>query len=167
MRIARARIGRIVRRISGLTKPWFLRTAGRSRHRKVRAGFSEHPLSPDEVSFPMRTSRIAVTATVPGALSLPFAGASSAHAAQPTAAPASTSSYCTDPGPWAVHGTSAVKIRSHPSSKSAALGVLHKLHSFKVKKKSGGWVYVTNKTTGMKGWIAGKYAYRAAGMCLD
>ncbi|MDQ8704090.1 SH3 domain-containing protein [Streptomyces sp. LHD-70] len=115
----------------------------------------------------MRTSRIAVTASVLGALALPLVTASAAHAALPTATPGSTSGYCTGPGPWAVHGTSAVKIRSHPSSKSTARGVLHKSHSFKAKKKSGGWVYVINKTTGIKGWASGKYVYRAAGMCLD
>lgn len=114
----------------------------------------------------MRTTRIAVAASVLGALALPLVSASAAQAA-PQAVPASTSSYCSEPGPWAVHGASAVKIRSHPTSKSAVRGLLYKSHSLKALKKSGGWVYVIDKTTGVKGWASGKYVYRSPGMCLD
>lgn len=111
----------------------------------------------------MRSSRIAVCAAVLGALALALAGATSASAA-PAQAPASRA--CDRPGPWAVH-TQAVTIRSQASTKSTAVGVLYRSHTFTVHKTSGNWHYITDKSTGVKGWVSGSYVYRDAYMCLD
>lgn len=111
----------------------------------------------------MRSSRIAVRAAVLGALALPLAGATSASAA-PAQAPASRA--CDRPGPWAVH-TQAVTIRSQASTKSTAVGVLYRSHTFTVHKTSGNWHYITDRSTGVKGWVSGSYVYRDAYMCLD
>jgi hypothetical protein len=34
-------------------------------------------------------------------------------------------------------------------------------------KKSGNWLYITDKTTGVNGWVSGTYVYRDVRMCLD
>ncbi|MYT96590.1 MULTISPECIES: SH3 domain-containing protein [unclassified Streptomyces] len=115
----------------------------------------------------MRSPRIAVSVAVVGALALPLLGATSASAA-PAQAPASapTSRPCDRPGPWAVH-TNAVTIRSKASTKSTAVGVLYRSHRFTVHKTSGNWHYITDKSTGVKGWVSGSYVYRDVYMCLD
>lgn len=115
----------------------------------------------------MRSPRIAVSVAVAGALALPLLGATSASAA-PAQAPASvpTSRPCDRPGPWAVN-TSAVTIRSKASTKSTAVGVLYRSHRFTVHKTSGNWHYITDKNTGVKGWVSGSYVYRDVYMCLD
>ncbi|MEU9189202.1 SH3 domain-containing protein [Streptomyces sp. NPDC048484] len=117
----------------------------------------------------MRSTRIAVSAAVLGALALPALSATSAGAASvPTAATAVPAVGCHDlpPLPYAVHAK-AVTIRSKASSKSTALGVLYKSHQFSVAKKSGNWLHITDKTTGVKGWVSGTYVYRDVRMCLD
>ncbi len=63
--------------------------------------------------------------------------------------------------------TSAVTIRSKASMKSTAVGVLYRNHHFTVHKTSGNWHYITDKNTGVKGWVSGSYVYRDVYMCLD
>ncbi|MFD4559793.1 SH3 domain-containing protein [Streptomyces sp. NPDC058469] len=100
-----------------------------------------------------------------GALALPVLSATTATAATVTAAPASSCSS-QPPLPYKVHA-SAVTIRSKASAKSTALGVLYKSHKFTVHKKSGNWLSITDKTTGVKGWVSATYVYRDTRMCLD
>ncbi|MFD7136833.1 SH3 domain-containing protein [Streptomyces sp. NPDC059894] len=102
-----------------------------------------------------------------GALALPVLSATTAGAA-PTAVAAASARGCYDlPSlPYAVHAT-AVTIRSKADSKSTALGVLYKSHKFSVSRKSGNWLYITDRTTGVKGWVSGTYVYRDVRMCLD
>ncbi|MFE4059932.1 SH3 domain-containing protein, partial [Streptomyces sp. NPDC059096] len=40
-------------------------------------------------------------------------------------------------------------------------------HKFTVHKTSGNWHYITDNTTGVKGWVSGTYVYRSVHMCLD
>ncbi|MET8590454.1 SH3 domain-containing protein [Streptomyces sp. NPDC005078] len=102
-----------------------------------------------------------------GALALPVLSATTASAA-PAAVSAAPASSCSSlpPLPYEVH-TKAVTIRSKASSKSTALGVLYKSHKFSVSKKSGNWLYLTDKSTGVKGWVSRTYVYRDDRMCLD
>ncbi|MFK4222206.1 SH3 domain-containing protein [Streptomyces sp. NPDC019890] len=115
----------------------------------------------------MRSSRIAVSAAVLGALALPLISATTANAA-PAAASAAAPAVrdCDRPGPWVI-GTKAVTIRSKATTKSTAVGVLYNGHKFTVHKTSGNWHYITDKTTGVKGWVSGTYVYRDVRMCLD
>lgn len=115
----------------------------------------------------MRSTRIAISAAMLGALALPVLSATTASAA-PAAVAAAPASSCSSlpPLPYEVH-TTAVTIRSKASSKSTALGVLYKSHKFSVSKKSGNWLYITDKSTGVKGWVSGTYVYRDVRMCLD
>lgn len=115
----------------------------------------------------MRSTRIAVSAAILGALAVPALSATSASAA-PAAAAALPVYSChhLPPLPYEVH-TKAVTIRSKASSKSTALGILYKSHRFSVHKKSGNWLYITDKTTGVKGWVSGTYVYRDVRMCLS
>ncbi|MDX2680114.1 SH3 domain-containing protein [Streptomyces sp. NY05-11A] len=104
-----------------------------------------------------------------GALALPVLSATTASAAPaPAAVTAAPASSCSSqpPLPYEVH-TAAVTIRSKATTKSTALGVLYKSHRFSVRKKSGNWLYITDKTTGVKGWVSGTYVYRDVRMCLD
>ncbi|WP_208885135.1 SH3 domain-containing protein [Streptomyces sp. PBH53] len=111
----------------------------------------------------MRATRIAVSAALLGALALPIATATTATAAPGSALVAQS---CNDPGPWVV-GTKAVTIRSKASAKSTAVGVLYRGHKFTVHKTSGKWRYITDRTTGVKGWVSAAYVYRDVPMCLD
>ncbi|WP_245607955.1 SH3 domain-containing protein [Streptomyces hokutonensis] len=115
----------------------------------------------------MRSTRIAISAAMLGALALPVLSATTASAATAavTAAPASSCSS-QPPLPYKVHAT-AVTIRSKASATSTALGVLYKSHKFTVHKKSGNWLSITDKTTGVKGWVSATYVYRDTRMCLD
>ncbi|MCA1221962.1 SH3 domain-containing protein [Streptomyces sp. 8L] len=115
----------------------------------------------------MRSTRIAVTAAMLGTLALPLLSPTTAGAspAAVTAAPASSCSSL-PPLPYKVHA-SAVTIRSKATASSTALGVLYPSHTFSVSKKSGNWLYITDTSTGVKGWVSGTYVYRAARMCLD
>ena len=110
----------------------------------------------------MRSTRIAVTAALVGALTLPVVSASAALAQVPVSM---SNPSCTQ-GSWVV-GTKAVTIRSKASATSTAVGVLYRDHKFTVHKTSGKWRYITDRTTGVKGWVSAKYVYRTAGMCLD
>ncbi|MGA5556142.1 SH3 domain-containing protein [Streptomyces lavendulocolor] len=104
-----------------------------------------------------------------GALALPVLSATAANAASvATAATAVPTSSCSSlpPLPYEVH-TKAVTIRSKATTKSTAVGVLYRSHKFTVHKKSGNWLYITDKTTGVKGWVSGTYVYRDVRMCLS
>ncbi|MFD3580905.1 SH3 domain-containing protein [Streptomyces sp. NPDC058683] len=102
-----------------------------------------------------------------GALALPMLSAATASAG-PAAVSAASASSCSSAPPlrYEVHAQ-AVTIRSKASSKSTALGVLYKSHTFSVDKKSGNWLYITDKTTGVKGWVSGTYVNRDVRMRLD
>ncbi|MER7315991.1 SH3 domain-containing protein [Streptomyces halstedii] len=110
----------------------------------------------------MRFTRIAVSAAMLGALAVPTLSATTASAAP---APASSCSSL-PPLPYEVH-TAAVTIRSKATTKSTALGVLYRSHKFTVHKKSGNWLYITDRSTGVKGWVSGTYVYRDVRMCLN
>ncbi|MEU1893870.1 SH3 domain-containing protein [Streptomyces pristinaespiralis] len=117
----------------------------------------------------MRSTRIAISAAMLGALALPVLSATAASAAPvATAATAVPTSSCASlpPLPYEVH-TKAVIIRSKATTKSTAVGVLYRSHKFTVHKKSGNWLYITDKTTGVKGWVSGTYVYRDVRMCLS
>ncbi|WP_262508560.1 SH3 domain-containing protein [Streptomyces spongiicola] len=117
----------------------------------------------------MRSTRIAISAAMLGALALPVLSATTANAAPvATAATAVPASSCSSlpPLPYEVH-TKAVTIRSKATTKSTAVGVLYRSHKFTVHKKSGNWLYITDKTTGVKGWVSGTYVYRDVRMCLS
>ncbi|QFR02572.1 SH3 domain-containing protein [Streptomyces phaeolivaceus] len=104
-----------------------------------------------------------------GAITLPMLSTTPASAAPAAAASTATSiTTCPDlpPLPYKVHA-SAVTIRSKATTKSTAVGVLYKSHKFTVHKKSGNWLYITDKSTGVKGWVSGTYVYRDTRMCLD
>lgn len=113
----------------------------------------------------MHSTRIAVSAAMLGALALPVLSATTATAAATAVAPASSCSSL-PPLPYEVH-TTAVTIRSKATTKSTALGVLYRSHKFSVSKKSGNWLYITDKSTGVKGWVSGTYVYRDVRTCLD
>ncbi len=115
----------------------------------------------------MRSTRIAVSAVMLGALAVPMLSATPASAA-PAAVAAVPAYSChhLPPLPYEVH-TKAVTIRSKARSKSTAVGILYKSHRFSVHKKSGNWLYITDKSTGVKGWVSGTYVYRDVRMCLS
>ena len=114
----------------------------------------------------MRSTRIAISAAMLGAVALPVLSATTASAAPTaTAAPASSCSSL-PPLPYEVH-TKAVTIRSKATTKSTAVGVLYRGHKFTVHKKSGNWLYITDRTTGTNGWVSGTYVYRDVRMCLS
>ncbi|MFF1717472.1 SH3 domain-containing protein [Streptomyces sp. NPDC058268] len=122
--------------------------------------------------FVISTRRIAVLAATAAAVALPVLAAPAATAAPASVATvASAASSCTGNPylPWAIHGTSAVTIRSKASSSSTALGVLYKSHGFTVHSTTKGakWVNVTDKKTHVRGWVSGTYVYRDVRMCLD
>ncbi|MFB8352992.1 SH3 domain-containing protein [Streptomyces niveus] len=117
----------------------------------------------------MRSTRIAISAMLLGVLALPAVPATAATAVPASAsgsAPTALSRPCERPGPWVI-GTKAVTIRSKATTKSTAVGVLYKGHKFTVHKSSGNWHYITDRTTGVKGWVSGTYVYRDVRMCLD
>ncbi len=117
----------------------------------------------------MRSSRIAIPAAMLGALALPLLSAPTANAATAaTAATTTSASSCHNlpPLPYEVHAE-AVTIRSKASAKSTSLGILYRSHKFTVHKTSGNWLYTTDKTTGVKGWVSGTYVYRDVRMCLS
>ncbi|MEU9064676.1 SH3 domain-containing protein [Streptomyces sp. NPDC048430] len=115
----------------------------------------------------MRSTRIAISAAMLGALAVPMLSATTASAA-PAAVTAAPASSCSSlpPLPYEVH-TAAVTIRSKATTKSTALGVLYRSHKFTVHKKSGNWLYITDRSTGVKGWVSGTYVYRDVRMCLN
>ncbi|WP_327660506.1 MULTISPECIES: SH3 domain-containing protein [unclassified Streptomyces] len=114
----------------------------------------------------MHTARLAASVAILGALAAPVVSATSATAA-PSHASVSPSpgGDCDRRGPWTVL-TKAVTIRSRATSKSTARGVLYKGHKFTVHKTRGNWHYITDKSTGVKGWVSGSYVYREVYMCL-
>ncbi|MGW0995365.1 SH3 domain-containing protein [Streptomyces sp. NPDC002523] len=114
----------------------------------------------------MRSTRIAVSAALLGALALPLVSTATASAAPAQAPTSMTAPTCSKPGPWTL-STKAVTIRAKASANSKALGILYRGHKFTVHKTSGKWRYITDRTTGVKGWVSAKYVYRPAGMCLD
>ncbi|MFD4257670.1 SH3 domain-containing protein [Streptomyces sp. NPDC058534] len=115
----------------------------------------------------MRTTQFAASIAVLGALALPVISAPSAMAAPSRpAVSAPATRPCDRLGPWVI-GAKAVTIRSKATSKSTAHGVLYRGHKFTVHKTHGNWHYITDKTTGVKGWVSGTYVYREVYMCLD
>ncbi|MEU9397771.1 SH3 domain-containing protein [Streptomyces sp. NPDC048324] len=114
----------------------------------------------------MRSTRIAISAAMLGALALPLLSAPTASAATVSTVATASSCYNLPPLPYTVH-TKAVTIRSKASVKSTSLGILYRGHKFTVHKTSGNWHYITDKTTGVKGWVSGTYVYRDVRMCLD
>ncbi|MER5215397.1 SH3 domain-containing protein [Streptomyces sp. NPDC002838] len=114
----------------------------------------------------MRSTRIAISAAMLGALALPWLSAPTASAATVSIVATASSCYNLPPLPYTVH-TKAVTIRSKASAKSTSLGILYRGHKFTVHKTSGNWHYITDKTTGVKGWVSGTYVYRDVRMCLD
>lgn len=115
----------------------------------------------------MRSTRIAVAAAALCSLALPMAAAGSAAAmTAPVPSVAPVERPCERPGPWVV-GTTAVTIRSKASAKSTSVGILYRGHKFTVHKSSGGWHYITDKTTGVRGWVSGEWVYRDVRMCLN
>ncbi|MET9374015.1 SH3 domain-containing protein [Streptomyces sp. NPDC002992] len=113
----------------------------------------------------MRFARTALCAVALASVAIP---AATTVAAAATAAPASLPLVrdCDRPGPWTI-GTSAVNIRKSPTTRSSVVGVLYRSHRFTVHSSRGGWHYITDRTTGVKGWVSGSYVYRDAYMCLD
>ncbi|WP_308405681.1 SH3 domain-containing protein [Streptomyces tardus] len=105
------------------------------------------------------------------AVALPLAGTATAASALPPvpdstgAAAASPLDRCDRPGPWIVDAT-AVKIRSRASTKSTSVGIIYRAHKFKVHKSAKGWHYITNGSTGVKGWVSGVYVYRNHPTCF-
>ncbi|MFI0711314.1 SH3 domain-containing protein [Streptomyces inhibens] len=115
----------------------------------------------------MRSTRIAISAAMLGALVLPIASTAVATAAPASAANTAQVAWpCHQPGPWMI-GTKAVTIRSKASSKSTAVGILYRGHKFTVHKTRGNWHYITDTATGERGWVSGTYVYRQVYMCLD
>ncbi|OAR26731.1 hypothetical protein A8W25_31080 [Streptomyces sp. ERV7] len=115
----------------------------------------------------MRFTRTALCTAALAALAIP-ATATAASAAPATTATASTllTRDCDQPGEWAI-GTRAVTIRSRATTHSTALGILYRGHRFTVHSTRGDWHYVTDRTTGITGWVSGAYVYRNASFCLD
>ncbi|WP_052347094.1 SH3 domain-containing protein [Streptomyces prunicolor] len=119
----------------------------------------------------MYARRIAVLGAAAAAVSLPLLSAPAATAAPQSVATAMPASSCTTNPylPWAVHGTTAVTIRSKATTTSTAVGILYKSHRFTVHKTTSGakWVYITDKNTKKTGWVSGRYVYRDVRMCTD
>ncbi|WP_432141080.1 SH3 domain-containing protein [Streptomyces sp. bgisy084] len=115
----------------------------------------------------MRSTRIAVSAAMLGVLALPIASAAVAMAAPASAASsAQIARPCDRSGPWAI-GTKAVVTHSKTSSTSTAIGILYRGHKFTVHRTHGNWHYITDATTGERGWVSGTYVFRQVYMCLD
>lgn len=72
---------------------------------------------------------------------------------------------CDRPGSWVI-GTKVVTIRSDASSKSTPIGILYCGRKFTVHMTRGNWHYITNTTTGERGWVSSTYVYRQVYMCL-
>ncbi|MFD9793322.1 SH3 domain-containing protein [Streptomyces sp. NPDC059070] len=127
------------------------------------------PCHPSPLPFgahsPMRLTRTALSTAAVAALALPMAAATAASAA-PAPASAPSIRACDQPGDWTI-GTRAVTIRSRATTHSTALGILYRGHRFTVHSTRGGWHYLTDRTTGITGWVSGAYVYRNASFCLD
>ncbi|MDX3020143.1 SH3 domain-containing protein [Streptomyces acidiscabies] len=119
----------------------------------------------------MSAHRIAVLAATAAAVAVPLMSAPAATAAPRSVATAVPASSCTSAPylPWAVHGTTAVTIRSKATTKSTAVGILYASHTFTAHTttKGAAWVYITDRTTKVTGWVSGTYVYRDIRMCLD
>ncbi|MEU6331568.1 SH3 domain-containing protein [Streptomyces sp. NPDC047049] len=119
----------------------------------------------------MSARRIAVLAATAAAVALPVVSAPAATAAPAHASSSATSvkayGECDRVGPYKLHAK-AVNIRSKASSSSTKLGVLYKSHKFKVHSttKSGSWVNITDRKTGVRGWVSGAYVYPTVYTCL-
>ncbi|MEU8543182.1 SH3 domain-containing protein [Streptomyces sp. NPDC048717] len=112
----------------------------------------------------MRINRAALAVLALATLVIPGSAATASATTAPAALPLARA--CDQPGPWMI-GTSAVNIRSRATTSSTVVGVLYKSHRFTVHSSSGGWHYITDLTTGVKGWVSGTYVYRDVRMCLD
>ncbi|MEV0445816.1 SH3 domain-containing protein [Streptomyces spectabilis] len=112
----------------------------------------------------MRSARIAASAAALGVLVYPLAAARAASASPSPAASTTLVSQCESFGPWGVYAK-AVTIRSKASTNSTALGVLYRSHRFTVHKTKGNWRYITDRSTGVKGWVSAKYVHREIEDC--
>lgn len=121
--------------------------------------------------FIVSARRIAVLAATAAAVALPVLSAPAATAApaHATSAPTAVKAYgeCDKVGPYKVHAK-AVTIRSKPTTKSTKLGILYKSHKFKVHSttKTGSWVNITDRKTGVRGWVSGTYVYPTVYTCF-
>lgn len=113
----------------------------------------------------MKIRKAGIVAAVAAAVWFPVVAATAADAAPASATvlPASDSGYpCpTSPGPWTLH-TSALNIRASASTSSTIVGILYKGQKWRVNSytKYETWVNITDLTTGVRGWVSGKYLYR-------
>ncbi|MGQ4376503.1 SH3 domain-containing protein [Streptomyces sp. SAS_267] len=114
----------------------------------------------------MRSTRIAISTAMLGALALPVLFATAASAATTVTAASAGSCSSLPPLPYEAHAK-AVTIRSKTTTKSTTLGVLYRDHKFSEANKRGNWLSTTDKTSGVKGWGLGKYVYRDSRRCLD
>ncbi|MGW5679733.1 SH3 domain-containing protein [Streptomyces sp. NPDC003860] len=120
----------------------------------------------------MRSARTtAISVAVLGLLAVPLTTAPTAQAAPqaaPQAAEASTpaSSGCLRPGDWYIT-TKALTIRSKATTNSTALGVLYDHQYFVVHQKYGKWYLITNRATGVKGYVSTAYVRQDIRMCLN
>ncbi|MFE0772206.1 SH3 domain-containing protein [Streptomyces sp. NPDC058861] len=113
----------------------------------------------------MRFTRAALCAAALATAAVPIA-ATAATAASTVPAALPLVRDCDRPGPWTI-GTKAVNIRSKASAASTAVGILYRGHRFTVHSSRPGWHYITDLTTGVKGWVSSTYVYREVHMCLD
>lgn len=95
----------------------------------------------------MRSTRIAISAAMLGALALPVLSATTASAAPIATAAAASNCPTLPPLPHEGH-TKAVTIRSKATTKSTAVAALYRSHKFTVHKTSGNWLYITDRNTG-------------------
>ncbi|MEV7196927.1 hypothetical protein AB0N81_34765 [Streptomyces sp. NPDC093510] len=58
-------------------------------------------------------------------------------------------------------------IRCKASAEITATGVLYASHEFTARKSSGNWHYITDKNTGVKGWVCGAQANHEDRTCLQ
>lgn len=116
----------------------------------------------------MRIRHTAALTVAGAALALPavFAATAQAAAPAPTVAPA-VRTCNKPPGPWTLH-TSALNIRSKASTSGVILGILYKGQAFTVNSYTSGetWVNITDRATGVRGWVSGQYLYRIYYTCL-
>jgi uncharacterized protein YgiM (DUF1202 family) len=103
--------------------------------------------------------RVGVLAAA-AACALPVLTATAANAAPPHPVTIASPAYtgCNyNPGPWGLH-TSALNIRSRPSTSSTVLGVLYKGQKWRVNSYTRGetWVNITDLNTHVRGWVSGR-----------
>ncbi|MFE7117385.1 SH3 domain-containing protein, partial [Streptomyces sp. NPDC057654] len=110
----------------------------------------------------MYARRIAMLSATAAAIAMPVLSATAATAAPAHPVSSSTAVQASRPcdgwGPWKNHA-SAVMIRSKASAASTSLGILYRSHRFAVHSERGSWVNITDKNTGVRGWVSATYVY--------